>query len=513
MSDLALIRETLNRAAARRRLQRALHGLWVGLLAGTALWLLVLAIFKVLPLPTMLVEWGWLGSLAGALVGALAGGWRAVPLSAAARILEGRETLAQRLSTALEFADRPATAETDWTRLLLTDAASCLRRVDPRRLLPLGLPKLARWIPVLLIAVIGLGWVPEYRSAAFRQKKKEAEILRDTGRKLAELIRREQEQRVPVAEPVREALEDAALLGERLSRAKLTKADAIRDLASATRRLEEEARELDSNPALRRMQQAARSPSGNGPTDGSAQQKQMEQLQKSLAGATPEGLEKLAQQLQKAQQAAAGLQQGANPDAAAQQALEQALDELAQNAASLGLSLAGLNDALEAMKNLDADRLLRDLQLAGAELEKLRELAQKLSQMQQSMKEMGKDLAEQLERGQAEEAAKTLDRMVEQLRSPGLTPEQRKQMLREVAEALKPAGDYGKVAEMLKAASQQMASDRDSDAARNLAKAAAALRDLAKQAQDLDQLAETLAAFQDAQLALKNDKFWQPGGT
>jgi len=510
MSEVALLQETLRRAAARQRLEAALRGLWSGLFAGSALWLIALGCYKFLPLPDALSDWAWMAGPLGAAVGFLVGGRRPVSLDTAARILEGRQALSQRLSTALEFSSAPAESQTTWTRLVVADAAAAIRGLDMRQLLPLGIPRFARWIPVVLAVIVGLGFVPEYRSASHLQKKKDAAVIKDTGKKMAELIRRELEQRAPAGEPVREALDAAGALGDRLSQVKLTKADALQDLKNARERLEQEALQLDKDPALQRLQQAARTPSGGSGSANSALQKQLEKMQKSLNGATPDALDKLAQKLEQAQKAAAGMQ-GAAPDAAAQQAMAQALAQLAQTAQNLGLSLGGLEKSLESLKNLQVDRLLQDLKQAGNDLEKMRDMAKKLAEMQQQMEQMGKDLAEQLDRGQADNAAETLEKMVEQLQKSGLTPEQIEKMMAEVSKALKPAGQYGKVGELLKQAAGQMKSGDKADAAKNLANAAQELKKLAQQAKDMDQLADALEAMEAAQLAIMSGKAWQPG--
>jgi hypothetical protein len=508
MSKLPVIEATLRKAAARRRLEHALHGLWMGLLTGTALWLAVYVSYKVLPISPDLAEWGWIAALAGALIGFMAGGWRRVRLTTAARIVEDRQSLNQRLSTALEVASKPGSGE--WSRLVVADAAHAIRQVDPRRILPLGLPRAARWIPALLVLIVGLGFVPEYRSAAHLKARHDAAIIRDAGHKMAELVRRELERREPAQEPVREVLEHSLAAGERLSQVRLTKAQAVTDLADAAKRLREEAERLEAEPLVRRLQEAARAPSGNTAAN-AALQRQLERLRESIGGSSPEALEELAQQLQKAQQLAEGMQ-GAAPDAAAQQALSEALNQLAQTAGDLGINLSSVNNAIDSLKNLQVDRVLRDLALAGDDLEKLRDMARKLAEMQQSMAQLGKDLAEQLERGQAEAAAQTLDRMIQQLQSADLSPETLNEITAEVTKALKPAAEYGKVAEFLKNAGERMAAAPNAGATESLAQAAAELRKLAEQARDLQQLAATLQALEGAQLAILNDRYWQYAG-
>ncbi len=507
MSEFSVIQEVLRRAAARRRLQHALEGLWWGLLGGTALWMAALALYKIAPIPSVAADWGWVASMLGATGGFAWGGRRRIPTATAARILEHRESLRERLSTALEI--NHEAKPTEWSRLVLADAASAIRGVDPARTMPVGLPRFARWIPIVLVVVVGLGFVPEYRSAAYLRKKREAELVRDTGRKMAELIRHELAHQPPERENVRKALDEAALLGDRLSQVKLTKADAVQDLANVAKRLEQEARQLDTQPALRRLQQAAHSPASGDSQEGEAVRKQLEKLQEQAGNAAADALEKLARQLQKAREMAAGMQ-GSTPDEASKQALSQALNQLAQTSKALGINPTDLENALDALKQLDFDRVLKDLNLAGADLDKLQDMAKKLSKMPQSMAQLGKDLAEQLERGQADAAAQTLDRMVKDLKESGRSQEEIQRIAGEIAKALPPAADYGKVADLLKSAGQGLASKESEDAARNLASAAAELRKMAQQAKDLQMAAATLEALQDARMALLNDKLWSP---
>src|ERR1043165_3059451 len=88
------------------------------------------------------------------------------------------------------------------------------------------------------------------------------------------------------------------------------------------------------------------------------------------------------------------------------------------------------------------------------------------------MEKFGKDLAEQLKNGQPEAAQMTLQKMAEQLKSANLSKEQMQKMTDEVAKAVDPAGNYGKVAEHLKKASGQMKGDDKSGASESLAAAA-----------------------------------------
>lgn len=510
MSDLAALQNTLRQAARRRRWDQAFRTGWLGLFVGTTAWLVLIALHKALPLPNALAEWAWLAAMFGAVAGLVVGGWRKVPLAMAARVLEARQPLHQRLSAALELADRPESD--DWRQLVVADAAASVRKVNVPRLLPFHLPTLARWTPALLAAVIGLGFVPEYRSAEYLKKRQVTEAMRDTGKRLAEMVRHEIAHRQNPEDPVRDTLRDLATLGDKLSQVKLTQGEAVKELANAAKRLEEEARQLESDPALRRLQQAARSSNARGQqSNNSALQKQLEKLQQSAGKNASDALEKLAEKLQQAQKTAAGMQ-GAAPDAAAQQALAQSLAQMAQAAQEMGLGLENLDEALEALRNLNLDRVLKDLQMAGTDLDKLRDLAQKMAAAQQKAEAMGKDLAEQLERGQAEAAANTLEKMVEQLKAAGLTPEQMAKIAQEVGKSLKPGDPYGKAGEFLQQAAQGLAGKKPDDAAKNLASAAEELRKMAKQAEDLNDLNQMMASFQNAESALRNGKSWSQSG-
>lgn len=511
MGELQLIRQTLHAAATRRRAERALHGLWIGLLSGSGCWLLLLGAYKLLPLPEALAAPAWLAPLLGAFIGFVAGAWRPVTFPAAARLIEARHRLDQRLSTAIELSSTPATADTPWTRLVVGDAASAVRGLDLARLLPLHLPAFARWIPGVLVLVVGLGFVPEYRSQSHLRKKAEAEALRENGRRLAELIRQELAKPETATEDIQQALQDAGQIGERLSQAKLTKAESLGALANVAERLKEEARQLDSQPTLEKLRQAARTPPGStAPNAGNpALQKQLEKLQQAL-GATPEALDQLAAQLQEAQKLAAGMQ-GTAPTGGAQQALSQSLSQLAQTAAQLGMDPGALEKAIESLKDLDVDRLLNHLANAGKDLDRLRDLARKMAEMQKALEQAGKDLAEQLDRGQAQAAAETLDKMIEKLQSAGLTPEQLQSLLQELSKAAAPAADYGKVAELLRKAAESMKSGAHEPASQNLAEAARELREMARQAAESQQLADALEAIKSFQMAMNSGRIWKPG--
>jgi hypothetical protein len=161
------------------------------------------------------------------------------------------------------------------------------------------------------------------------------------------------------------------------------------------------------------------------------------------------------------------------------------------------------------------------MNVAANDLEKLAEMAQQLESLQHhAAQQMGKDLAEQLQYGQTDAAQQTLQKMIDQLKNGQVSREQLDRILDEVAKAIDPAGEYGKVAGHLKNAVKQMQQAQSpgssqgqqqqakSGAAQSLADAAKELEKLAQQMADAQQLAETLAMLERAQQAIATGKGW-----
>src|SRR5712675_1537334 len=137
MSELHFIEQTLERTARRRRLDRALRGLWRGLLSGGVLWLVVLGIYKLFPLPVWSLPAAGAAAGLGIVMGVIVGGWRGSSVIETARWVDQQHQLKERLSTALEMADTNANA--NWKQLVVTDAAQHAQDLDPRKILPLHL--------------------------------------------------------------------------------------------------------------------------------------------------------------------------------------------------------------------------------------------------------------------------------------------------------------------------------------------------------------------------------------
>ncbi|MCW5553246.1 MAG: hypothetical protein KIS67_13940 [Verrucomicrobiae bacterium] len=514
MSELQFIQSALEQTARRRRLARALHGGWIGLLVGSALWLLGIGIYKLAP-----VSIGWLAgagmlALGCAFAGFIAGGWRKASLNETARWVDMRQNLKERLSTALEVSSQPSGST--WNGLVLADAAMSIRGLDPRRLVRFTLPMTARWALLLLCVGAGLGFVPEYRSPKFLQQQADAQHINETGRQLAELTRHELQRRPPALEVTRHSLEAVADLGDELARETLTRGEALRELASASDQLKELLRQLADNPALKKLEQAARTSGGRESQTATEVQREIDALQQQLGeqAGRPEVLEKLQHELMKAQQTAQALRNAAGgSQAAAQEQLSASLAALAQQAEQAGISLPQLDEALAALAANQIESVSQALEAALTDLERRRDLADKLQQLQ--AQKLGKDLAEQLQQGQVAAAVQSLKKLAEQLWSAGLSPEQLQRIREQVADAVAPAEEYGRLAEWLQQAGQQLQQRNPPMAAQSLTAAAKELEDLLQQLADAGALMTTLENLQAASHCIGTGQGWslsqQPG--
>jgi hypothetical protein len=445
------------------------------------------------------------------VAGFVIGVWPRPKVSDIARWVDSQQHLKERLSTALEVSEAPAA--TAWNGLVLADAAEHAKGIDAHRLLPLHLPYIARWALVVLALGAGLGFVPEYRSKGARQKQADQQNIKETGRLLAELTRHNVEKRPPAFEPTQKSMEAVSSLGDQLTKQNLTRSDALKDLASVADKLKDQLKEMGKEPSLKRLEEAARNSTGNDSQSAAGLQKQIESLQKQLGSptGTPDALDKIQKNLEKLQQSAKGLaDKNSSGGDAERQKLADSLSALSKQMQALGMQLPQLDDAINALAANQTDLFLKDLEAATTDLEKMKEMAKAIQQMQQQMDKLGKDLAEQLKNGQPELAQQTLQKMITQLNSATLTPEQLQKMLEEVSKAVDPAGNYGKVAEHLQAATARMKGSDKQGAAQSLSAAAKELEKLMQQMGDAQELASTLDALNQASLCLGTGQCWRP---
>lgn len=511
MSELQFIKTTLEQTAQRHRLARALRGLWMGLLAGSTLWLLVLAGYKLAPIPVTLLPATGMMAMVCALTGFILGGWRKASLNETARWVDLRQNLKERLSTALEVSSQ--TGGSRWVQLIVADAAGSVRGMDPRRLVRFTLPVTARWALLLLLVGAGLGFVPEYRTPKFLQQQADAKHIQETGRQLAELTRHELQQRPPALEVTRKSLEEIAVLGDELAKETLTRSEALRDLVSAAEQLKEQLRELSRTPGMKKLEQATRA-SDKGETQSAAElQQEIEALQKKLGdqAGQPEVLERLQQNLAKLQQAAKAMKDQSPAGNGAQEQLSASLAALAQEAKQAGVSLPNLEEALAALAASQTDHALNELEAALNDLEKLSDLARQLEQLQAQAQKLGKDLAEQLQQGQVAAAAQSLKKLAEQLQSAGLSPEQLQGILQEVSDAVAPAEEYGRLAELLEQGVKQLQQSDKRTAAQSLTAAAKELEDLMQQLADAGALMTALENLETASQCIGTGQGWELG--
>ena len=512
MSELQVIELALEQAARRRRWARALRGLWQGLLVGAVLALLLIGAWHLLPLPLWTLTIAAVAPFLCALGGLLIGGWRKPVLNEVARWVDGRQHLQERLSTALEVSSGQDAGS--WRELVVTDAAEHVKGLDLRRLVPFHLPRATRWAVVILALGAGLGFVPEYRSKSYLQKKADEQNIKEVGKQLADLTRRNLEKRPPALEPTQKALEAVTDLGDQLAKKTTTRSEALKNLANAAEKLKDELKEMGKDPALKKLEQTARASTGNDSQTAAGLQKQLESLQKQIGTPTgnPEALDKLRKDLEKLQEEAKGMADKNSPGTEGErQKLSESLSALSKQMQEMGIQMPQIDEAIQALAANQPDLVLKDLEASLTDLEKLRDMAKSLQQLQQQMEKMGKDLAEQLKNGQPEAAQMTLQKMITQLKSANLSHEQLQKMLQEVSKAIEPAANYGKVAEHLKQATAQMRTGDKPGASQSLAAAAKELGDLMQQLGDAQAMLAGLESLNQASMCIGSGQGWGKG--
>lgn len=508
MSDLQIIQTALSETADRCRWVAGNRQLWRGMRAGAVLALIPLLAWKIFPFDFRIVVAFSMAPIAGAVGGFLLGWFRKPTLQSVARWVDARLDTRETLGTALEWASKPQSDP--WQNLVLADAVVTVKAIDRHQLLPLQLTREARWSLGLLVLIFCLAWVPEHRSALDEGLAREERNIREAGTQLREIARRSLEQRQPISPGTREALEGMQELGLELERKTLTRDEALKDLAQNRDRLKNQVEELAKTPMDQNLQRAARE-GGQAGLNPENLRSRMEALKKSLGtAATPEQLAKLEKQLEKIRDAAQAAQNTKGAAAAtARQEMAGALGALEQEARDLGLSLPQLDAAMAALAANDPSRMLQEMQKALTDLDKLRETAKAIEQMQGQMEQLGKNLAEQLGKGQMEAAQSTLRKMVRELKGQRLNPEQVREMLQELEKALEPASKYGDVPEDLKKALARIKAGQNSGAGESLQAAADKLAKMSEQLGDAQQMLAALDSLNQASAAIGSGQGWR----
>jgi hypothetical protein len=312
--------------------------------------------------------------------------------------------------------------------------------------------------------------------------------------------------RPPANEATKKTLEQVEDLGNHLEKVRLTRGEALKDLTSITEKLKEQTREMSKDPALRNLERAARSSSKGGAPSSDLQQKLEAMAQQMAAKANPDALDKFQKDLQQAKDMAASMpKEGDTPEGKeAREKMNAALADLAKQAKDLGLDLPSLSEAIASLQNLTPDQILKDLQVAEIELEKMQAMAKALDKMQLDAQKLGKDLAEQLKHGQAEAAQSTLQKMAQSLKEGSMKPEDMQKVMEEVAKAMETAKQYGEVGEHMEAAMKQMQQGEKGEAGQSLAKAAEALGKMMGDLGDAQSLLASLESLQQAAMCIAN---------
>jgi hypothetical protein len=412
---------------------------------------------------------------------------RPIGNEAAARWVDQHEGLKERLSTALELSKEKNAETSPWWSLVLRDAAGHARGLDPKRLLPLRLPSFCLWTLVLLAVGAGLGFAPEYRSKSALEAQRDKELVRDTGKNLADVVHQAVGRRPAAVEQAPKSIEALEELGKQMSSGKLTRADALKQLASLTDQMKQEAKTL-ANPSYKQVQDGARPTPQTAESPSPDNQKTADAMQKAAEekAALGDALRKAKDDLAKAKQTGAGLAgQNSESAAKARQELGQQLANLSKKLADLGQGLPDLNDAIEALKNSQTDMFLKDLDVATVELDKMQAMAEAMAKAQAAGEKMGKDLEERLKFGQAEGAQQRLDEIIRKLQDPSMGAEQMKKLMEEVQRSVDPGKMYGKAGECLNAASASMKAGDKAGAAKSLAQAAKELDRMMAEAKEM----------------------------
>ena len=428
-------------------------------------------------------------------------------------LFRSRAGLKERLGTAMEMARKGEGGR--WSELVMADASAAAREVEPARVLPIRLPSFSRWVVAVLALGAGAGFAPEFRSKGHATAAMDAAVIKDTGRNLVQVTKRTVAEHKPALDATRKAVEDVQQLGERLQSAKLTRDDALRDIAKATEQMKQQALDLAKNPALRRLEKAARNSGSNSRETASSLQQKMDALSKALGdkAAKGEALKDLQKELDKLKDEAKGLaeKKGAAAEEARQQ-LAKSLSELSRQADGMDAALEkNLADAAEALRNMNVEQFMKDLGMAERELDKLADMAKQMAQMQAQADRLGKDLAEQLQNGQAEAAADTLRKMIEQMQMGNIKGEQLQKIAQEAAKAAKAGDQYGKVGELLRKAAQKTQSGDKKEGAENLAQAEKELKELMEQMGDAQAMMSALQSLQKAGACVGNGQCWGQG--
>lgn len=507
MSEKQVIDAKIQAATRQRKILLGWRCMWRGLLIGVCLWLVALVVFKIVPISHSALLWAGFAGLALPVGGLIYGLAKRFAVGDTARWLDLKTGLKERLGTAVELADGKA-ARTDWSDLVLRDAALAARQIEPGKLIPLRVPKKGHWILLLLVVCVGLGFVPEHRSQAYLDQQRDAVIIKDVGRNLDALTKLQIKMSPPHFESTEESLESVQELGRELKRGKLARDEALAKLSNLAEQLRGQSSTLGQAQTLKKLQQMATASPGAAQQSTTSMQRQLDEFKQSLGDAQhtkPQQFDTLKSKMDAIKNAAAGLPSADSPEGKqARQQLEKSMADLAKMADQMGLELPNIDQALQALESSDIDQFLKNLSIAGEDLKKMADLAEAMRNMQMQMAEVGKTLGEQLEKGQVPAALESLQEMISKLDSALLAPEQLERMIQELQEALEPAESFGDCSSCLSSARNKAKAGDKAGASKSLAEAAEQLKKVLQQMDDMQNMMATLQNLERAQLAVGN---------
>ena len=507
MSQKQLIAGKLKAAASRRQIQLGWRYMWMGFWIFVCLWLASLIFYKLFPVPLATFLWIGIVGLILPLSGLILGVTKKFAPRDIARWLDQEKGLKERLSTAVELSET-TTINPDWEALVIRDAAYAVEKIEPKSLLPLRLPTLCNWILLLLMACFVLGFVPERRSKVYLDQKRNSAIIDDAGANLENLTRWQMKETRPHFEPTETALNSVRDLGTEFQKGQLVREDALAKLSDIAEKLRSEIKKFGSSlPSVTPTAKTPAGLSGESPADMQNRLSELEERLGTASGNSPEKFEDIKSKLDAIKNTASEFPEGnSNEGKPSRLNMAQSLSNLSRMAQNLGMELPSLEKALEALNSSDIDQVLKNLEIASLDLEKMEELSRAIKNLQMQIAETGKDLSEQLEKGQLLAALGTLEEMTNLLESEHLSDQQLQNMIEELQQALSPAENYGECAQGLTDAKDAAKAGNKSGAAQSLADAKEELKKMLNQMADSQSLMQALQNLERAQMAVGNSQ-------
>ena len=386
-------------------------------------------------------------SLLGALVAAVVAYLRPLAERAGAVALDRHHGLADRISSALSFAELPKAERTDFMDLAIEDGVRAAASVDPRRAVPLRSPRdLGVAIGMLVAtACIALFEVRQHIPVLAAKTIDAVDVTADDLDAMREFLR--EQERQSQSEEAKAATQEFNQLIQDLAERRLDRTEAFRRMQALEDKLLE-GREADKKAledALQKIGEELKKaeltkPAGEA-LDSKNLQKGADELKKLAEKLREKGASLDKSQLDKMREA---LKQAATDNATRQQALAQRREELQkdllrekQKQAEKDGGASEEERSLLQKKERELERLQREdeqTQAAGRQLDRLdRELAQAAEDLMRDLGATEKDL---------EQSAEDINRMARE----EMTQEEKEQMkekLDELRELLRQQGQDG----------------------------------------------------------------------